>query len=193
MLPSSRVEAVEMKVSERRAILNDTLAQAVPALENLVAEAVDQLVEKVVLVQHEVTMAMDVSDRATLKYNLEQAKRAAVSGVRGVVDVAVLEERSKKALLNQTGATFIHPNEELSPLLSGAVGLLTKSGYTLRLVSARAGRPVMLSDLIGGTSLGVIGRNVDGAVEELGKAKIALAAVQQEVQQRAARKLWDEA
>ncbi|OZD30810.1 hypothetical protein CH252_40575 [Rhodococcus sp. 06-1477-1B] len=183
-------------MAQKRAALSALLDQKVPLLESALEVALQQLVERVVVGQPDVTNAMDPADLATLKFNYVQSMNAAKSGVHGLLEMEELERRSKGAMTNSTGDVFVRLNTELSTLLQGPSRLLAQK-YSLRAaVPAAKTRPnaeILLSDLMSVTPVEVIGREIDSAVEALGKAKIGLEKAQRDAASRQARDAWDKA
>ncbi|MBS0024118.1 hypothetical protein [Microbacterium paraoxydans] len=158
------------------------------------AAALEQMLERTIVEQHDITTAMNPAELVTLKINITQAATTAIDQVDAQLDLLDIEELAKKARPNMTGESFVDYREVLSPLLRITGELLQKAGYSMEgLESARFGRGYDIANLNAGYAAPTAARRLDAAIEGYGKAAAALAEADTAAKQARAREAWDNA
>lgn len=155
----------------------------------------NEIVMQAVTGQPEVTKAMDAADRAVLKVNLGMTIASGTSYVDSIFATAIdLDTLAAGARLNTTGGVNVSLYDGPSLLAQPLHDLLANAGYDVSLLkNAKHGSSGRFTPSEVNLGVDVPARVLGNAAEELGKARLQLAAVQHEKAAGEAAELWDEA
>jgi len=191
---SDGIAAASSEVESAREKLAKATETAISTWELGVRRASERLVERAVFDQPEHTATIEPADLAMLKFNVGQSVESAVSGVRGAVGRIDAEKLADKARLNSTGDSFVHADEILSPLLRPIGDLLSSAGYKLHaLRRSSLDDDYRISEFEEGYTFATTARELDEAIEQYGKAKRRLEAVELDRAKSGARDAWNNA
>lgn len=154
--------------------------------------ALTAMFEATVMDQSRITEDMDAAERATFKFNLEQARADALAGVDTALSKLGIEFLAKKASRSLQGGSYIIAGDILSPLLKNYGDLLASKGY--RLVAFKSGASTYSTSnaKIGDVQADVAAQQISRAIEKYGHAKHALEDAEAADGKARVRDLWNQ-
>ncbi|MDD7929698.1 hypothetical protein [Microbacterium thalli] len=185
------VEDAQKQVEKTEADLTSAHPETLGRLKQVVATALDGMVETFIRGQHQVVIAMDPADRSTLKFNLDEASKSAQARVEGQIKLAQLKEQASR----QDGYTAVQVDGEkvVGPLLKPSADLLTSTGFDSQSMMFFLNGQVRVHNFVDKQVMDHAVRPLNSALKEYAAACHVLQLAVVAYGRSEAQQLWDDA